>query len=231
MHIFPNGKKYIGITSRRPKARWGNGKNYHKETQSAMYHAIQKYGWENVEHKILYTDLTHDEACQKEQELIALYKTNCCKYGKKYGYNMTDGGEGVSGHPVSEKRRQWQRELCLSKDSPLYNAREVVCDGIHYNSLEEFMRKNNVKGVVREWLKGTRGMPVEWYEKDLHYVDGDSSVIYCQKKPWNYKIEYDGKIFNSQRALAKHLNISPSVICKWIQKGIAEEKGIRRIEQ
>lgn len=28
MHICPNNKKYIGITSQKPEKRWGNGKNY-----------------------------------------------------------------------------------------------------------------------------------------------------------------------------------------------------------
>lgn len=39
MHIFPNNKVYIGITSRNPKYRWNNGKNYKK--QCLIARAIQ----------------------------------------------------------------------------------------------------------------------------------------------------------------------------------------------
>ena len=67
MHVFPNNKKYIGITSKKPKQRWESGTGY--RTQSLMYRAIQKYEWDNIEHKILYINLTKEEAEQKEIEL------------------------------------------------------------------------------------------------------------------------------------------------------------------
>lgn len=68
IHIFPNRKKYIGVTSQKPNQRWRNGKGYYGSTR--IYNAIQKYGWENIEHKILFTGLTKEEAEQKEKELI-----------------------------------------------------------------------------------------------------------------------------------------------------------------
>ena len=86
MHICPNGKKYIGITKRKPQYRWNNGKGY--ETSIYFYRAIKKYKWENINHKILYTNLLKEEAEQKEIELISKYKTN----QRKYGYNIENGG-------------------------------------------------------------------------------------------------------------------------------------------
>lgn len=82
-----NNKKYIGITSQNPKDRWNNGKGYGK-SQTYFYNAIQKYGWDNFEHDILYTNLNKDEACKKEIELIALHNTT----NKDYGYNISLGG-------------------------------------------------------------------------------------------------------------------------------------------
>ena len=87
MHIFPNNKTYIGITSRKPNQRWGkNGKGY--QHNQYMQNAITKYGWENVKHIILFTNLTKKEAEQKEIELIAQYKSN----QREYGYNIENGG-------------------------------------------------------------------------------------------------------------------------------------------
>ena len=78
VHTFPNNKKYFGITCRDdPNIRWQNGKGYDKDSQSVMYNAIQKYGWDNVECEILFSGLSKKEAELKERELIALYKTNC----------------------------------------------------------------------------------------------------------------------------------------------------------
>ena len=86
-HVFPNGKKYIGITERDYLKRWGkNGKNYKGQK---VFDAICYYGWRNVKHYILLKDLTKEEAVAKEIELIDKYKTN----DNKYGYNASTGGE------------------------------------------------------------------------------------------------------------------------------------------
>ena len=57
-----NNKVYIGITSQIPERRWGsNGCNY--KSSPHFYSAIQKYGWDNFEHNILFTNLTKEKAC------------------------------------------------------------------------------------------------------------------------------------------------------------------------
>lgn len=50
-----NGKMYIGITKRTPQDRWGHDGSKYK-TIPHFYAAIQKYGWNNFEHNILYTN-------------------------------------------------------------------------------------------------------------------------------------------------------------------------------
>ena len=90
-HTFPNEKVYIGITCRKPKSRWGlNGNGY--KLQSLVYNAIQKYGWDNIKHEVLFINLTKEEAEQKEIELIREYKSN----NIDFGYNISDGGHIVS---------------------------------------------------------------------------------------------------------------------------------------
>ena len=59
-HTFPNGKVYIGITSRKPNERWQNGKGY--TSNRHLQNAIKKYGWINIKHDILLKDLTEEEA-------------------------------------------------------------------------------------------------------------------------------------------------------------------------
>lgn len=83
-----NGKVYIGITSRSPEKRWGvNGDGY--RTSPHFHSAILKYGWDNFEHNVLFVDLTREEACLKEQELIREFKSN----DSRFGYNQTSGGD------------------------------------------------------------------------------------------------------------------------------------------
>lgn len=84
-HTAPNGKSYIGITSREPEVRWANGNGYCG--QSKFYNAIKKYGWDNIEHEILFSDLPRDLACQREKEHIRQFDTI------NNGYNCSTGGE------------------------------------------------------------------------------------------------------------------------------------------
>ena len=86
-HTFPNGKIYIGITKFKPEYRWNKGKGY--DRQSYMYKAIQKYGWDNITHRIIVDGVSKECACQLEKDLIAKYKTN----DRRFGYNNSTGGE------------------------------------------------------------------------------------------------------------------------------------------
>lgn len=87
MHINKiNNKKYVGITGNDPVKRWQNGKGYYKNRYFNF--AIKKYGWDNFEHKILYENLTKEEAESKEIELIANYNL----MDSQYGYNIQAGG-------------------------------------------------------------------------------------------------------------------------------------------
>lgn len=86
-HISPCGKIYIGTTKQIPQLRWGkNGNGYKK--QPAFYNDILKYGWENIRHEILETELTKNEAENMERYYISIYKSN----NALYGYNKSSGG-------------------------------------------------------------------------------------------------------------------------------------------
>lgn len=88
MHITPSGKVYIGITSKEDvNDRFGpNGILYRNQI---FGRAIKKYGWDNIEHFVIKTNLTEEEAKQEEIKLIALYDST----NPNYGYNSTLGGD------------------------------------------------------------------------------------------------------------------------------------------
>lgn len=95
-----NGKRYVGITSKSdPEQRWRHGTGYFYNDHFRC--AIEKYGWDGFEHVILYRGLTEDEAKQKEIELIAHWNTN----DRRYGYNLTLGGDGSRGFFPSKETR------------------------------------------------------------------------------------------------------------------------------
>ena len=98
-YTSPSGKIYIGQTSQTLEQRMRiGGKGYLRKNKNGEYvqpaiaKAILKYGFENFQKEILFENLTKEEANQKEMELISFYHSN----DKKYGYNCTKGGEGVT---------------------------------------------------------------------------------------------------------------------------------------
>ena len=110
MHISPNNKKYIGLTGRKPERRWRNGEGYKKHPY--FYSAIKLYGWENFEHRILFDNLTKEDAERIEHLCIALFKT----YIKDFGYNLSKGGEsGSYGCKKSEEQKEHLRQINLGK--------------------------------------------------------------------------------------------------------------------
>lgn len=99
IHIFPNGKRYVGVTQQKLIYRWGNGSGY---AGTVVGRAIKKYGWENIKHEIMFENLSREMAFEKEILLIKLYNTN----NIKYGYNITSGGMGSHGLSVSKETRK-----------------------------------------------------------------------------------------------------------------------------
>lgn len=94
-----NGKKYIGQTSQTLQERSGsNGKNY--RGCRYFYKSIQKYGWKNFERCILVDGLTLEQANEKEDEYIKLYKTE----NREFGYNLKGGGANPKFNEETRKR-------------------------------------------------------------------------------------------------------------------------------
>lgn len=102
MHTVPKeisgynfDKHYIGITGRDVRTRWGNnGCGYQNKDNLYFHNAIVKYGWDNIRHEILMSDLTMEEACYHEKKLIAKYKSNI----REFGYNISPGGYNGGGN-------------------------------------------------------------------------------------------------------------------------------------
>lgn len=113
IHTFPNGKRYIGVTSWKPELRWGsNGCNY---KNPYMVNAIKKYGWDSVKHEIVAENLTVDEASELERKLIKDYSSA----NREYGYNISLGGvdNKICSNETKEKLRQYNLGKVMSENS------------------------------------------------------------------------------------------------------------------
>lgn len=77
--IFPNSKVYIGQTLN-TGSRWGKDGSGYKANKE-MYQDICKYGWDNVDKKVLYDCLTYQKSIDLEREMIIHYRSNIPMYG------------------------------------------------------------------------------------------------------------------------------------------------------
>jgi group I intron endonuclease len=95
-----NGKRYVGITCKKPNQRWIYGKGY--KHNAHLTNAFKKYGWDNFDHDIIISDVDEDYAKSFEKMLINLYHSA----DRRYGYNKSTGGESGAGVEFSEERRR-----------------------------------------------------------------------------------------------------------------------------
>lgn len=110
-HTSPSGKVYIGITSTKPERRWKNGKGY-KQNPYFMC-AIKKYGWDSIKHEVLFTNLTKEEACGMEIDLIRKYDST----NRLYGYNCSIGGDsGYNGVIASDESRKKRSKALMGHE-------------------------------------------------------------------------------------------------------------------
>ena len=97
-HTAPSGKVYIGITQQELSKRWKKGFGY--KDNPYFFKAIQKYGWENIRHEVLFDSLTKEEAEQIEVRLINEYDSA----NRDNGYNIALGGN--ANKPTQESKEK-----------------------------------------------------------------------------------------------------------------------------
>lgn len=176
--LFPNGKRYIGITGKKPENRWVRGKGY---SGQKVYNAIEKYGWDNIQHNVLYSGLSKREACETERELIKKYNTldrNC-------GYNFSEGGDCSS---CMSGSRHWtynvpRPEGTRKKISDSLMGRYIGKDNPHHTSVRQLQLDGS---YIKTWES------IADIQRALGY--DHSHIIDCCKgrrnKAYGYKWEY-----------------------------------------
>ena len=140
-----NGKKYIGITCQKPKDRWRNGKGY---KNGFFANAIKKYGWDNFTHEVLFSGISEEDAKKLEIELIAKYNT----MDRKYGYNLTKGGNLTTGYHHTEKAKAKmsfaKHGMYDGKNNPMYGKSGELAPAYGLKRSEKFRKERQAPVVV-----------------------------------------------------------------------------------
>lgn len=142
-----NNKPYIGYSTKfnsnkefQNSKYWGSG--------TAIQNALQKYGIENFERKVLLKDIFDFEKL-KEYEILWIQKKNT---KKPNGYNITDGGSGIIdfsgeiGRKLSKDRIE--RGLSKGENNPMFGRTKEKHPMFGKHHTESTLKKisNHLKG-------------------------------------------------------------------------------------
>ncbi|MEO6303076.1 MAG: GIY-YIG nuclease family protein [Bacteroidia bacterium] len=169
-----NSKIYIGQTSRTLNIRLVEHKNrlkYYKEkgkTNSKLYNALSKYGFENFEVEIIDKASTIDLLNEREKFWISFYNSEL------QGYNSTDGGlngtisietrkkisETLKGHGCSEETRKkiglksLGRKIPRSKEWVEKRTKPRIKKNCKHCLSNFFVREKELLKLKREFCSG-----------------------------------------------------------------------------
>lgn len=199
MHISPSNKRYIGITSMNDEnIRWQNGNGYKRNKH--FYRAIEKYGWDNFQHIIIARNLTKEEACWLEIELIREWDST----NKNKGYNITKGGDGCNGLKHSEKTKHQLSKKMSGENNGMYGKH-------HTEEVKEKLRKiqlslgfNNKNSVAIICITTMRIFP-SLREGARFYNTHHSNISECCNK--NGRLKSAGKLEDGTPLVWKYLII------------------------
>lgn len=147
-HTAPNGKSYIGQTTKRPEQRWGkNGEKY----SSYIGKAIKKYGWGNFKHEIL-EEIEFDDI----RELNNLEETYILKENTLYpnGYNLKTEGNNYIRTAEHNKKLSEGINKILDKRSKTF--KERGCNIGSKNGMYGKPSPNKGKVMSEEFIEKNR---------------------------------------------------------------------------
>jgi group I intron endonuclease len=136
-----NGKIYIGVTASTVLARI---QQHYKINKYLFGKALRKYGLQSFEFSVIDSALLKEIAFEKEMYWIKSYNSKAPN-----GYNLTNGGDGRKGHPITEETRDKLRRSHLGhvhskdhKDKISKSMKGRSFSDVHKQNLSKSMRGN-----------------------------------------------------------------------------------------
>ena len=125
-----NGMQYVGQTTQTLQKRLNEHRRKH---HTYVDRAISSHGWANFTVELLEECATLDELNERERYWIATLNTKAPN-----GYNLTEGGEGSLGYPLSQETKD--------KISATRRKRAVICVelGIIFESITKAAKFSDV---------------------------------------------------------------------------------------
>ena len=219
MYIFPNGKRYIGKTKRTMGQRKGNSATWEGyKNCTLLWKAIQKYGVENIQEVILIKQpMENSKADELEKYYIAKYKTNVNRYGPEYGYNLTDGGDGVkgikyTGEELTRRVEQMRENGNKHKGTKLTEEhKKKLSEAKKGEKHPNYGKHLSIETRAKIGLANSRENMSE--ETRKRRSESKKKKIIA-----THKISGEQIIFNSMSEAASYFQVGPPSVTRWCKK-------------
>lgn len=153
----PSKRIYIGKT-RQFKKRMANYRCVEASKEQKLIHrSIKKYGFNN--HKVEIIDKFESDnsySSGKEMFWIKTYMSNAAKYPNMLGMNLSDGGDGGTGHKVSDENKM--ATSLRNKSNPKEVLRMSL--GLKRGHEGSYKGKNRPRWVGEKISKSKKGKPL-----------------------------------------------------------------------
>ena len=234
-----NNKKYIGKTVRSSYLHRLSDHKYeieHPTNNYYFYRALRKYRWDNFNIIILFQTQILDNTennkkildnlvLEKEKYYISRYQTN----NPEFGYNLTDGGDGIVGFKFSKEAKQKMSQS--RKNKPRKNngnlSQPVLQFDLDFNFIKEWPSAAEIErqlGYKASQISRCCNNNLDTYKKYIwvkksNYFDGylqqnKSHAKYSSKAKSVLQYTLDGTFiaeYPSCKAAKETLNLTTSI--------------------
>jgi group I intron endonuclease len=205
-----NGKVYIGVTE-----SYQIRKNGHLRAalieEKPLYRAMRKYGLDKFLFEILHENVERD----LEIKIIAQYQAN----NPKYGYNLTEGGEGTVGYRHTDETKEIFRQKKLGRKLSVEHRRKI----------SESNKGHEVSSVTRrkiaEKLKGNQHFAGKTFSSET------KQILSAQKaKEWTFR-DPNGEVvtITNMRAFCLANDLATSAMSRVLSGSQSHHKGYTKL--
>lgn len=202
-----NHKVYIGVTENFDK-RCREHLCAAKIVAKPLYRAMRKYGIENFLFEVI---------AEGDRDLEMSYITEYRSKNPKYGYNLTDGGEGTVGYSPSLEARQKMREAKLGRK--LTNEHKQKIKAKHIGT----KRSDETKAKIAKKLLNNKNFAGKTFTDEVK-----QHLSALKSKTWSLVTPDGEEIFvTNLRKFCLENNLSPSAMSRVMNGSQSHHKGYK----
>ena len=209
-HVTPDGMYYFGQTSN-IKRRWRNNGAEYKRTALQPY--IEKYGWENIQHIILFRDQTKEDALWIEDFLITtaqedevcINKQRSGLVSKEEGYQRRQSNQyyETNKEQIQERHKQYyetNKQQILEQQKQYYetNKQQILEQKKQYyetnkDKIKQYYETNKeqIQERHKQYYEQNKDKFKEYYETNKEQIQ-ERHKQYYQKKKLQKQLQPDG---------------------------------------